>query len=450
LATISALKSQLLRAQGRGPQRKVVIVSLGHSLDPITSGGRYQWLPSMDASGIQSMSNFLAPLNPFRDRMLAVAGIDNLIPRMVASNGHNASSRTLLSAVPHAEYTGMGSRMNSQSKGGGPSIEYVIAQRLNQNPLTLRAGVTNGEHRRTFLADGTDDQGNPDPRSAFENLFASFSGSGGALSAAEQLQARRADILGTVRNTYDATAARAGAEDRERLQSHAFLIDNLINELDAVPVSNCSTAPQLNIPNGYPSDFGYNDHNNAGRSDHLVVPVHNSLIATAFGCGAASVASLHYSTMQSNQFPFLNGGQDLIAQYGMNWHSFCHHEGGAPDEVRVAAQRWYSEMFADLLRKLEQAPDVNGSVLDNTIVVFLSSLGAASHSTNDIPFLLFGGANSGIQTNRVVDYRSNSRSTGDMWTTLLRLMGQTDDSFGMQGSVDGRAFNSGPLSELMS
>ena len=106
-------------------------------------------------------------------------------------------------------------------------------------------------------------------------------------------------------------------------------------------------------------------------------------------------------------------------------------------------------MLADLLSKLEQTPDGDGNLLDNTIVVFTSSLGANSHSTNDIPFLIFGGANTGLQTNQVVDYSSNPRSVADVWTTMMQLMGQSDESFGQTGIINDRESNLGPLSEIL-
>jgi hypothetical protein len=426
------------------PSRRLVIVSVGHSLDPVSSGPATQWVPTVSASGISGFSPFMAPLEPFKSKMLAVRGIDNIVARMVRSNGHDAASRTLLNCMPHKEYTGEGSLLDGNSTGGGPSIEYMLGDRLGSIPLILRTGTKTVGHRRTFLKDGSDDQGNPSPINAFEKLFASSS-IGTSLTPLERLKTRRVDIAKDVRATYEKVAMRASTSDRERLQSHASLVDNFIKEVNYVPQGTCSNRPEMIAPSGYPSLFT----EEAGRSDDLVSRLHNTLIATAFGCQSARVASLHYSNIEDNQFPFLNGGADLVKQYGLNWHACCHHEANAPDTLRVAAQKWYMSMLADLLAKLEATPDVGGTVLDNTIVVFTSCSGRYWHETDDLPFLVFGGKNSGLKTNQVVNYSSAKRTTGDMWTTIMQLMGQPDQTFGKTGFIKDRPFNNGPLREMM-
>lgn len=446
---ISSLVPQLLQAQtgGAPSQRNFVVVSLGHSMDPIDRESHLQWLPTMNADGIDNLAPFMQPLEPFKNKMLAVAGADNVVNLLVDTNGHNGSSRTLLTARPHREFYTQGSRdLGSSSLGGGASIEYEIASRFSQSPLVLRSGVTNSEHRRTFLADGTDDEGNPDPRNAFENLFANYTATpSGSLTPAEQLAARRVDILSSVRDTYEYTAQRAGVADRERLQSHAALVDSFINELDTgAQVLSCSS-PEIDFPSHYPSNFS----DGSGGSDDVLSRLQNSVIATAFGCGAARVASLHYSTMQSNQFDFLNGGQDLIAPLNIgNWHAVCHHEGGsAHDDIRVRVQTWYSEMLADLLTKLENTPNGSGgTALDNTIVVYTTSLGINWHGHDDIPFIMFGGEHSGLATNQALNL--DRRTHADMWASMLQLMGQSDETFGHGGEYQGRPLQNGPVSDL--
>lgn len=443
IGALSMMQSRFLRAAAAEPRRNLVVVSVGHSLDPLNNQGHLQWRPSFGRNGDQ-LAEFMQPLAPFTEQMIAISGVDNLVARLVESNGHNASSRTLLNCLPHGEYTGPGSPMDWRSSGGGPSIEYILAERFNDVPLILRSGVQNHEHRRTFLADGSDNEGNPNPYAAFSNLFSSYVSPDADLNPSEQLLNRRTDILSAVQSNYEATAARAGSADRERLQTHANLVGNFIDEWNFTAPSICSPVPTFDVPAGYPRRFDEDE----GRSDHILAPMHNTLIATALGCRATRIASLHYSNMQNNQFPYLNGGEDMLTPFGVNWHGFCHHDAGTTNNVRVLAQTWYMEMLADLLSKLSQTPDGADSVLDNTIVVFTSNLGNTWHSTNDIPFLVFGGRNTGLDTHKVLLYDNRRRSTADFWSAIMHLMGEPVDSFGQTGSVDGRLLNRGPLSEM--
>lgn len=433
---------------------KFIVVSLGHSLDPGSDYGSRGWVPTTNSNGtIGRFPTHMAPLEAFKDKMVAVSGVRNLVAKMVRSNGHDSSSRTLLNCMPHKEFSGYGSTLDSKSSGGGPSIEYYLANKLNQIPLILRSGTSNVGHRRSFLMDGSDDLGSPDPVASFENLFAASVPSGSG-SSADRIRARRGEILNAARQSYDDLAQRVGSDDRERLQLHSSLIDNFIRETNANAASaggSCSNISQ-EYPSGYKSNW---DREGSGRDDDVISRMHNSLMATAFGCGVTKVASLHYTNMQSNQFSFLNGGDDLIAETGSNWHGICHHESGS-NELRVRVQTWYSEMLVDLLQKLDNTPDVSGSVLDNTIVVFTTSLGNRAHGTNDMPFIFFGGANTGLKTNQYIDLTSTERRPiNDVWTTVLQLMGQSDEAFGMtgvfqgSGQYEGHPFNNGPISEVM-
>lgn len=424
--------------------RRFVLLSLGHSIMP--EPGQYAWLPP--AGPLGALPRVLQPLSDFSDRMTVVGGIDNVVVRLVSSNGHNASSRTLLNCLPHADalnpdgsLIAPGMELDHTSQGGGPSIEYVMGDLLGTTPFTLRAGPRNGEHFRIFRLDGSTDRGEPDPRVAFDRLFG---GSEPVMPTdAERLAARRADVLRTVEANHRAMSSRVGYEDRQRLESHANLVRDLVDELDRTVTITC-TDPTLNVPGGFPD----NVEDGEARADDVLVPTINSLIATTLGCSATRIVSLHYSAMQVNQFPFLNGGVDMFP--ADNWHAVVHHDGGT-DEERYIAMGWYFEMVADLLRKLEAIPEGDGNVLDNTVVVLTSSLGSSSHDTNNLPFLLFGGSNSGLATGQTVDYRdSTPRSLGDMWNTCQTLMGLPPAPFGYDaGDVDGRPFNTGPLDELL-
>lgn len=431
-------------AQVAMPNLRFVLVTIGHSIMP--ESGRYAWLPS--AGPIGTLPRVLEPLAPFRDRMAVVGGVDNAVIDLVSSNGHNASSRTFMTCMPHADaldssgnLIATGMNLDHASDGGGPSIEYVMADALGGAPLTLRIGERNGEHRRTFRLDGSDDYGQADPTVAFDRLFGSIEAPPMNLSPRERLALRRNDIMNTVQANYRALANRVGAEDRVRLEQHADLIRSFQEELTQTVEIVCDN-PELPRPPGWPSQFETGEC----RNDDVIVPTHNSLIATALGCSSTRVVSLHFSAMQGNRFPFLNGGRDMFVD--PNWHGVVHHDGGT-DEERYRAMGWYFDMLADLLAKLDAVPEGEGTLLDNTIVVFTSTLANSAHGTDNLPFLFFGGSRTGLATGQTIDYRNGTRrKLGDVWTTCLNLMGIPATSFGWTRDVRGQPTHAGVLEEL--
>jgi len=134
------------------PPKRLVVVSVGHSVD--VTRGVESWLPKGDFT---LLSPILAPLIPHQARLLVLAGIDNTLSSsgIVPSNGHNYSSRSLLTGMPTKQALDpLGNLLANRpectpaSAAGGPSIEYVklglhlsLAQPLEQSRAVLHFQV---------------------------------------------------------------------------------------------------------------------------------------------------------------------------------------------------------------------------------------------------------------------------------------------------------------------
>src|SRR5262249_44970781 len=54
--------------------------------------------------------------------------------------------------------------------------------------------------------------------------------------------------------------------------------------------------------------------------------------------------------------------------------------------------RWYAQQVADFIALLKAIPEGNGTVYDNTIILWVNELGdPARHMNNNVPFVLAGG-----------------------------------------------------------
>src|SRR5690606_14623498 len=101
------------------------------------------------------------------------------------------------------------------------------------------------------------------------------------------------------------------------------------------------------------------------------------------------------------------------------------------DEERLNAMRWYSQAIADLLTSLNDVPDgPSSTLLDNTIVVVISKIRHASHSADNLPLLIFGRPGGALNVGNHVSYRPGGRPLGDLWRTMLNVMGVPATSFG--------------------
>lgn len=438
-------------AQPASAPLRLILVTVGHSLH-VDAGSSPEWAPAQPGP-LGELPPMLSPLASFRDRMVILDGIDNLVTRLVRSNGHNASSRTLLTCMPHRDALADDGSLRSSapelthaSDAAGPSIDWTIAQALGARPLSLRVGEQSPEHRRHYRPSLSEDIGDPNPRAAFDGLFGHLGADPAPTDPRELLLRRRRSILDSVHGTYRALAQRVGSEDRQRLESHASLIREFELELDRTVRIVCDE-PSLETGT-LPSAF----EDGRGLHDDVIARAQNSLAVTALACQATPVASIHYSNIQGNRFPFLGQGSDLVQG---NWHAVVHIDEGT-NAQRMRAMQWYHEMLADLLAKLEAVREGDGTLADHTVVVFTSSLALNWHSTDGLPVFLFGRPNGSLPTGRFLRYGAAGmgprRSLGDLWLTLRHIMKDPAPSFGWDRGtdpIDGRPFVIGPLTELL-
>ncbi|MEZ4464304.1 MAG: hypothetical protein R3F43_07260 [bacterium] len=99
---------------------------------------------------------------------------------------------------------------------------------------------------------------------------------------------------------------------------------------------------------------------------------------------------------------------------------------------------WYAGQYAALLRRLDAVPEGDGTLLDNTLVLWVNELSRGNtHSHQDMPFILAGGKNLGLDTGRFL--RFNGASHNDLLVSIANLMEVPIPTFG-----DAR-FCTGPL-----
>jgi arylsulfatase A-like enzyme len=102
---------------------------------------------------------------------------------------------------------------------------------------------------------------------------------------------------------------------------------------------------------------------------------------------------------------------------------------------------------------LQAVPEGNGTMLDNTVIVYTSDFGERHHSTGyDWAYVLVGNAGGALKFNQYIDYPLNGkkggRSINALYCTLLHAAGDKREHFNLDGSrksID----EPGPLSELL-
>jgi hypothetical protein len=202
-----------------------------------------------------------------------------------------------------------------------------------------------------------------------------------------------------------------------------------------------------------------------------ITRAHSRVIAQAFACGRARVATLQILNDYPNYFTDLPDVRTpaILALYGDSFRfheNLVHDYWSASGQTRIdlrrgycAGLRWSATHFAAVLEELDALPDpldpAGGSILQNTIVFWHNEFGHDGHDNQHTrhPSVIAGGGGRVLRLGRYLRLRnieSDERVPHNrLLTSICLAMGLSDvDYFGDRDLVD-RANYRGPLTPLM-
>jgi hypothetical protein len=108
-------------------------------------------------------------------------------------------------------------------------------------------------------------------------------------------------------------------------------------------------------------------------------------------------------------------------------HNYNEDQNATNADRRRQLETWYFKQFAYFLSKLEEVPEGEGTMLDNTVVLWCKPIGRR-HSVNEMLFILAGGAGGQLQTGRYLEF--DGMPHNNLLVNICQLMGLSDTTFG--------------------
>ena len=130
-------------------------------------------------------------------------------------------------------------------------------------------------------------------------------------------------------------------------------------------------------------------------------------------------------------------------------------EGVSATQARQRIKTFHSELIAGMADKLAAQPEGDGTMLDNTVIIYLSDGGKAHHGdTSEVPRVLVGGKNILKNQGRFIQYPAygnlGHQTSASMYLAMLHSIGKPQDQFGhLDGRLGTIADQHDPLHELM-
>ena len=354
--------------------------------------------PSWNISGGQEYDFRMSPLmKPFEKHRQDVLILDNMGD--FGFSAHKHSTRRFLS----------GHHENTRSA----SMDQLIADRIGGDTpirsleLTTEGLFTNqiGCSYISYDHNGDAMPRESDPQLVFDRLFRNPSSDPGK-------RAEMTSLLDRVREDASALNRKAGSEDRQVLEQYLTVVRETEKRLANMKASDAR------------NDFS--EFKRPGPSGNLNDQVESMIDLISLALWTDSTRCVTYMLGNSNSrliFDFLG----IHKQHHYLSHFFRNFSRENLDSL-LRISLWHMEKFDYLLTRLKSYRDHNGTLLDNTLVLYGSGMGHSdNHTATRVPIVLAGGKDM-IRTGRYVRYAGNQQ-LGKLHLSLLDKFGVEVSSF---------------------
>jgi hypothetical protein len=275
------------------------------------------------------------------------------------------------------------------------------------------------------------------PLDAYRRVFGTLLPSG-ADDQALLLRARRQrkSVLDFMLRDHARLQQLAPASQREQLDRHAAAIREMELEFDAALPPSCAAPPEPEVLTVSTEISPYTGtHNVSHRDDETLSRIgalHMAVIKAAFRCDLTRVVTFQWAT-GTNHVSF--GGLWPPDPTVFRVHHPSSHDAETPDQIEflTRVEEFWAQRTAKFVQDLAAEPEAggNGSLLDNTLVPYITEVAERNSSWTRLPFLLLGGKNLGLIGNRVWTNGSlGMRFTNDLWMALAEAYGMPGFTLG--------------------
>jgi hypothetical protein len=324
-----------------------------------------------------ALKESLSPLEPLQNKTLILHGVCDRVRG--DGDNHMRGIGCLLTGIELFPGNIQGGSDTPAGWASGLSIDQEIKNHLQANPATrtrfgsLEFGVMVPERADTWTRMSYTGPNKPlapidDPYQMFGKLY-------GRMKDQESLKS----VLDDLQEDLKKVSAALSADDRRLLDEHQTFVRELEQELrDTSATSVGHAVPEL-------EPGVHEDNDNMPRLSKMQI----ELLVSSFAADFARVATFQFTNS-------VGGAKMRWIGVEEGHHELSHHEDDKTEsqDKLTRINKWYCEQLAYLAQRLAETPEPGGqgSLLDNTLLIWTNELGKGnSHTLDNIPFVLVGG-----------------------------------------------------------
>ena len=393
-------------------------------------------IPGAWATGTENnftLGPILEPLAAHKSDLIVLTGINNEAAHHGPGDDHQRGMETMLTGTELLTGPDKGGCDTCPAAGfaGGPSVDQVIAQKIGKQTKlpSMEFGVSvhdaNSWSRMSFSGPGTPIPPVDNPKLAYTRIFGDFNADP---AGAKRLATERHLVLGSVMDDAKKLQSKVSSADRLKIEQHLTSIDSINSHLDTMVQigGDCALPPAL-------GDIGdiY-----AEKNHEAVGQLQMDLMVAAMACDITRVSSLQWTT---------SVGNTTFGQFGLTegHHELSHHptDDMASQAALIKIDNFYAKQMAYLISKMKTIKEGNGTMFDNTTILWCNELAVGNaHSHDNMHYLLAGSCGGVFKTGRYLNYKGDPHN--NLLLSLCKAMDVDLSTFGNS------AYCTGPLAGL--
>jgi hypothetical protein len=364
----------------------------------------------------------LEPMAAFRDDFTLISGLaqHNTLALGDGGGDHARASATFLTGVHPRKTAGADIR-------AGTSFDQIAAEKIGHltrlpslelsGAVTQHSGACDAGYSCAYQfniswhSESMPMNPETDPRAVFERLFGDASSHESAAARAHR-QAMQKSVLDFVMNDAAALNAKLGANDSHKMDQYLTAVRELEKRVDSATQAAIKPPPGVQAPPMF-EDF----------EQHLDLMFDMIVLAL--------------QTDSTRIFTFIlshEGGNRPYPMIGISdgHHELSHH---ANDPVKLAKiakiDLFHTKKMAQLLARFKAIQEGDGTLLDNSMILFGSGLSDGNqHRPENLPILLCGRGGGSLTPGRHLMAPGGSAPLNNLYLSMLDRIGAPTERFG--------------------
>ena len=373
----------------------------------------WNWFPKGEGRDF-TFNKSLKPLEPWRDQVTVLGGLCH--PKVRRIGGHDSGDTFLTGEEMSLKANGL---KNSISLDQFMAHSHRLGSETRFSSLALSSdGGTGMPTRANTLSFSNTGQPIPSfnrPALVFERLFGL---SGESIDAQRKGLTRTGSHLDLLLDDAKSLHRKLGKTDQDKLDQYLTSVREIEQDVER-------SAQWLDVPRPKVNAEGLSLEADNETPEKLIYTMLD-LIALAFQTDSTrfvtyQLASMHGAISIANKFPSLLG-------FPKDAHGLAHGAGkGIGAQNKGKWDLYQTQCLAYLIKRLGEMKEGNGTVLDNTCLLYGSS-NSKTHNNTNYPLVLAGGRDMGYRHGQYLKFE-NDVPLSNLFVTIQKRMGAKADSF---------------------